>query len=271
MSFLRYSHLTLLAALSALLLAPTTAIAQDFYVKANVGYGIGTSRSGLLVPHDDKARFLSLGAGLLGGAGLGYYFTDNLAVELGINYHLGRNFKSEHTENFTKIETEYRGRGLQLTPCVVITTGRENSIAPYARIGMLVGLLNQVKEVYKTSFVMPIDDPIAPGGEEEHTRYYGGIGLGAVAALGLDYMISNNLVIFSELQFTSFAYSPGKGELKVSKVGGVDRLPTMEDWEKSWEYTNNINDVKPGENNKRIRDKFPFGAIGINFGVKFGF
>jgi opacity protein-like surface antigen len=260
----------LIVALAALLLAPV-ASAQDIYLKANIGYGFGTSASGLGALHDDKYRYMSLGAGFLGGAGLGYYFTDNLAVELGINYHLGRNFKSEQTENFTKIETEYRGSGLQLTPCVVITTGRENSIAPYARIGMLVGLLNQVNEVSKQSVDLPVGAPIDIRSTEEQARYYGGVGLGAVAALGVDYVISDNLIIFSELQLTSFAYRPAKGELKVSKVDDVDRLPTLEDREKSWEYTNNINDVKPGENNKRLTDKFPFGAIGINFGVKFGF
>lgn len=264
MSIISYFKNALVAASAALLLAPAVAQAQDIYVKANLGYGFSAAGAGTLVK-DDKIQFISLGAGFLGGAGVGYYLNDNVALELGIGYHLGQNFKEERKFANITSTSESQGSGLQLTPSVVITTGKDNDIAPYARVGLLVGLMNRVKD----KFEGPSNDV---GGLILQTEivHSGGVGLGGVAALGVDYNISDNLAIFGEVQLTTFAYRPTKGEFKVNKVAGIDVLKDMDDNQKSWEYTKNTNDVKP-DNNKREAVKFPFSAVGINLGVKFGF
>jgi outer membrane protein W len=256
---------------AALLLAPAAA-AQDIYLKANIGYGFGTSASGLSTIDDDKIRNMSLGAGLEGGAGLGYYFTDNLAIELGVGYHVGRNLKSEQIEHSSRtFSSEFRGSGFQLTPSIVITTGRENAISPYARVGLLVRLMNRVKEVEKETYVISEATGSYSVIIEAETLHTGGIGLGGVAALGVDFIISDHLVLFGEAQLTSFAYSPTNGNLRAYRIGGTDRMNLLPDHRKSWEYTDNNNEVIPGENNKREAVKFPFSAIGVNLGVKFGF
>jgi outer membrane protein W len=265
MSIIQYFQNAMVAASAALLLAPAAAQAQDIYVKANLGYGFSAA-SGDQIIKDDKIQFISYGAGFLGGAGLGYYINDNVAFELGINYHLGQNFKEEEKEGSMTSTMERRGSGLQLTPSIVITTGKDDEIAPYARVGLLVGLMNQVQFKSKDEAEF-LGVKVSTDQEVVHS---GGVGLGGVAALGLDYNLSDNLAIFGEVQLTTFAYRPTKGELKVSKENGVDNLGDKPEREKSWEYTTNTNDVKP-DNNKLPAIKHPFSAVGINLGVKIGF
>jgi outer membrane protein W len=274
MSIIRYFKNAMVAASAALLLAPAAAQAQDIYVKANLGYGFSAATN-LGVENDDKINFESFGAGFNGGLGAGYRFTDNIAVEVNVNYLMGRTIEEKGKIQGVDFTNKYQSRALMISPALVVSAGNDKTVSPYIRVGAVIGF-NSVRleqdgaigEFWFEQDRVPISPIFGLEGEAE-SRVYGGVGIGGVGALGLNYNISDNIALFGEVQLLTYAYRPAKMKIETIKTDDglltKDMLPFTE-----FEYTKNTNDVKD-DNNKANAIKLPFSSVGINFGVKFGF
>jgi hypothetical protein len=200
---------------------------QRAYVKANIGYGLGISTADLWGEDGRRVVYENFGAGFLGGIGGGYYVFDKVGVELSINYHLGE-------------RVEYwQGRGLQLTPCVVLSPWRNKFVAPYGRGGLLVAVLTEVvlKDI---NFTNPQGMPLG----NADIIYGGGVDFGGVASIGTDLNLTEHLSIFGEVQFATFAFEATRERISDKNIERQYRTATFNKF------------------------KIPYGALGLNLGVK---
>ncbi len=250
--------------------------AQGFYINANVGYGfkLGSQNIDDFVkvkensgPSNDEYTQInvSLGQGLNFGATAGYMFTKNIGAELGISYLLGLKSKAitEHSPSIEKDEQSYAGRMIRINPSFVVTAGLEK-VNPYAKLGVIVGIGSIIHEyTYENNTYNGYFKEIANGG----------IALGFNAGAGVMFKLSDRISLFGEANMVNLSYAPAKAKVQKATYNGVDQLSTMTTREKETEFVKTINDSDPSPDSKpykALKQKYAFGSIGINFGVRIG-
>jgi hypothetical protein len=248
--------------------------AQGLYVNANVGYGFklgSTNISGFTKvqeypgPSNNKETQInvSLGKGMNFGAAVGYMFNKNIGAELGVSYLLGLKTKAitDHSPSITMDETTMAGRMLRINPAFVVAAGFDK-VNPYAKFGVIVGIGSVINEF---SYEDNID------------KYYhkridnGGVAFGFNAAAGVMFNLSEMISIFGEANMVNLSYAPTKGTLKKDTYNGVDQMGFLTTRNKETEFVKSIdyNDPTPdSEPRKVLREKYAFGSVGINVGVR---
>jgi opacity protein-like surface antigen len=205
---------------------------------------------------------LSLGKGFQIGGAVGYMFNKNIGAELGINYLSGA--KTEYKEaNYdgTRFSNAISANMLQFRPTLVMALGMEK-IDPYAKFGLLIGTGSIIDERIRTSGI-------------NTTKYKaifdGSAAFGLQAALGLSYNLNANIALFGELNMVNLTYTPTKGKITEFIVNGVDQLsnvPTDIELYDSYGSSAPIS-IDPNTPIRQLKQSFPFGSFGFNFGVKY--
>ena len=248
--------------------------AQGAYVNINTGYGFNMSSQNL----DDFSNItegsnsttreqvnVSLGKGLNLGGAFGYMFNENIGAELGISYLLGGKSKAKYTYTGGTEDYTVSSKMLRIIPSLVIASGFEN-INPYAKFGFVIGS-GSIKYEYNG------DDGVIWVKKE---KLNGGLAFGLNAGVGALFNLSDNMSFFGELNMVNLSYAPTKGEITEATYNGKDKLPNMTTREKETKFVNSYTynyqspppDSQPRE---RLKQKFPFGSFGLNFGLRIGF
>lgn len=206
---------------------------------------------------------LSLGRGLNVCGAFGMYFNKNVGLDFGINYLLGS--KTTATDEYIggKTELTYSGNMLRLNPSLVFRA-ESNKLKPYARFGVIVGkgsINAQYKDVDEGDILLL------------KLKLNGGLAFGFSSAMGINYMLNEKISLFGEINAVNMSYAPSRGKVTEASFNGVDALPNMTTSEKEFEYVNSytetFNSTPPdSEPTKSLKEKFPFGSIGLNIGMK---
>lgn len=205
---------------------------------------------------------LSLGRGLNAGAAYGLFFNDNLGLDLGVNFLLGA--KTTATDNFVdgKTEHSFSATMFRFNPSVVFRANKKK-FNPYAKFGVIVGKGNISQELNDNDNgdIMLIK-----------IKYTGGMAFGLSSAFGADYKLNDKVSLFGEINAVNMSYAPTKGKVTEASFNGVDALPNMTTSEKEFEFVNSYTETSasPPDSQpaKSLKEKFPFGSIGLNIGVK---
>jgi len=256
--------------------------AQGIYIKIGGGYGLpaGTSsfqnseRNNVTQTNKYDAVNYSFGKGINFAATFGDMFNKNFGAELNIGYLLGGT--TEFTDNTIdvsatdEIKEKINSNMIFFTPALVIESGFEK-INPYARIGLIIGIAKGFSEYDHT-----YDLAGSTNSSVEKTEYKMDIGLGANAALGVMYNISESFAIFGECNINSLSITPKSSEITVSTLNGTDQLNSMSISEKKTDYLSSYSydqnsTPSTSEPRKEIKTKMPFSSIGANIGVKISF
>jgi hypothetical protein len=256
--------------------------AQRAYININAGYGVSMSSQNidyfdfynLTVGKNSytvEQVNVSLGKGLNFGGTFGYMFNENIGAELGISYLLGSKSKAKDEyvyDDNTGGTTDYTlsSKMLRFIPSFVISSGFEG-INPYAKLGLVIGT---------GSIFFDYDDNDDGDKTIMKMKLNGGIALGLNAAIGAIFNINDNISLFGELNMVNLSYAPNKGETTELTYNGTDILPDLTTREKETEYvdsyTYNYDSPPPdSEPRQELKQKFPFGSFGINFGVRIEF
>lgn len=102
----------------------------------------------------------------------------------------------------------------------------------------------------------------------------GGLAIGLNASIGVLYHISDNIGIFGEISMINMSYAPTKGEVTEFIVEGDDHLEDLNTSEREFEYVEVYEDDPTPPSSKPTQDikqKYPFGSVGPNFGVQISF
>jgi hypothetical protein len=256
-----------------------TVSAQKFYARIGAALSGGTSSNlDMLYKYTDDGTTktievvpVDLGTGFTGSAAFGFMPSKYVGIELGISEFIGfPNFGDSIISMPGGMETTAKIKGgmLSVIPAVVITAGLDK-VNPYARFGMLIGVLPTMLGTFEaTQATNPATDIVV------WKRYYGGIGLGYQAAGGVDFNIGKVVNFYVEAVFNGITWSPFYSEITKYTVNGVDQLPTLTTFEKETEYYAKYeidNYVSPDVPKKELRKTYPFNNAGVSFGVKFKF
>lgn len=273
----------LIVAIVCALFAVTTK-AQGVYVKVGAGYGLpagtqtgfNTDQSMVTDIYKTEVVNYSFGKGLNFAGTFGAMFNKNLGMELGIGYLIGS--KTEFTDNYTttgstsKSTSTMKSKMLFFVPALVIESGFEK-INPYARLGLVVALpkvTNEDERTVSSTYSSTTHKSI------EKTDVKMDLGLGANAALGILFNLSDNFAIFGECNINALSITPKSSEITESSTDGVDNLSSMTTSEKETVYEKSVtedplNPPSDSEPSKSVKFKLPFSSVGANIGVKISF
>jgi hypothetical protein len=163
--------------------------AQSFYVRAGLGAAICTAPHMLYqstdittggTQHTVEAIRGGLGDGLPIVAAAGYYFGENFGIELGVDYFLGFSHKTVDTYGGSINTVKQSGSMLAVVPAFIMKLNMDK-IKPYARLGIMIGVLNSAKTSSELT---------GSNTESYIVKDYGGIAIGAQAAVGAEFPLS---------------------------------------------------------------------------------
>jgi hypothetical protein len=234
--------------------------AQGLYVTANAGYGLTAGTQVIDVNYNNTGStgtydvvFGSFGEGFKFGASAGYMFNQNLGLELGLSYWLGKSFDASlHSSLFNTTESR-RGLGFVATPSIVVTTAMK-LINPYARIGVVLGIM-EIRAEYRYE---------GPGPTYAETfEENGGFAFGYAGALGIAIPTGGAVDFFLEAGFQAFTFSPSQSEITAYTVNGINQLESLP--RKVTEFKEKFAD---GESNAVPAVRRPFSSIGMVVGAR---
>jgi hypothetical protein len=253
----------------------TTLFAQGAYVNINAGYGVAMGSQNIAGFNNSTSGNnsfsveqvnISLGKGLNVGGAFGYMFNKNIGAELGLSYLIGG--KSKVKDEYIGGTTDFSisARMFRINPTVVIASGLDK-INPYAKFGFILGS-GSARVEYKDN-----DD-----GDIEifKMKMNGGFAFGVNSSIGALFNLSDKMSFFGEINMVNMSYAPTKGIVTEASYNGADLLPDMTTNEKETEYVktytqNSNNPPSDSEPDKQLKEKLPFGSLGINFGLKISF
>jgi len=258
-----------------LLLNGMSVQAQKFYIRGGLGIAVSTAATenyNMDTPANSASILTSNKKGI--GTGLpfvlagGYKINDHFGFELGIDYFFGFSIKSTTSGPNFNSDSKRHGQMLSLVPALVISLPLDK-VKPYARLGLKLGIMNRM--VYQDNWAI-INDSIEYHSEvQSKSKDYGGIAIGAQAAVGTDFALSKRLSLFCEIQVDGISYSPKHGEYTSYIENGNDRLGSMTACEKKWDYVKTETMSKPGpldQPDQRVKTNLMFGNVGLVLGVK---
>ncbi len=249
-----------------------TLSAQGAYINLNLGYSFGSStqnvsgfynqtRQGAFTTNEQVN--VSFGKGINIGGAFGYMFNKNVGAELGISYLIGGKSTTRDIYNNGTTDYTFSSNMVRFNPSLVIAAGFDN-INPYAKFGMVIGT---------GSIIYEYNDNDDGDVWLQTTKYNGGLALGLSAGVGVLFNINDMLSFFGELNMINLSYAPTKGEVTEATFNGADKLSSMTTKDRQIvfvdAYTTEQGNPSPdSEPNKQLLEKFPFGSIGINIGLR---
>jgi len=262
-------------------------LAQGFYIRAGGTYGlpVGTSvignksnstydySGGNATTGSSKAVSASYGAGGNFAVAVGYKFNQNFMFDLSGSYLIGNKYQ---TSNYTKyiysgysaVDSDFydtKAKGFFLNPSFVFSAGFGKA-APYGRFGLVVGMPQMTKN---ESYFNNGDGIIQ---NDKTWVYKKGIAIGYQAAIGMNWKISANLDIYTEVNILNLTWYPAQSELTKFIDRGQDVLANQSvsqkqtNYDKSYDPTASQDPAKPST---QLREAMPFSSVSANVGLRF--
>jgi hypothetical protein len=219
---------------------------------------------------------LTLGKGTNSTIAFGYFFTNQLGMELGLSYLSGSSNTINQSisipmgdyPNLTVASTEtYRSTTVCFSPSFIIFTDRTKKYSVYNRTGLLIATSSVVDEqIITRTFISSVST------ENKDIALTGDVRLGFTTSVGVAYQLSGKLTAFGELEMKSLSFVPSKGKATKYTVAGEDKLSTLSTSQREYDYYDGISNYSSetysNQPTYRLKSKFPMSSIGINFGLR---
>ncbi len=183
-----------------------------------------------LVASTSKSIQGSYGAGWIVTGAFGYRLSENIGMELGLNYSLGK----EYTTSSTRIDTRFdvvkssfretkisKSRAVLFTPTLKFITA-EKIFTPYFLIGPVLGKIKFHRESDRS-----LEENGSTSSVYQNTKFTGGISIGIRGGIGANVIVNKKVSLFSEIIFTGMNYYPKESEIARYIVNGEDKLNTL--------------------------------------------
>lgn len=244
------------------LFLPVQSFAQEGYVALSGGYGLSAGSQQLESKSSGTNRegvYGSFGKGIKFGITGGYMFSQHVGGEIAFSYIIGSSFEggSTNTAGTSSSTVKRSGSGFMIVPGIVVS-GAGGSASPYAKAGVIIGILKVKNEMSSTS-----TQGQTRSQSEGTLEETGGVALGFAGGVGIVFNPASPLSFFAEVALVSVAYSPSQIELTKATQDGRDILSQVTeikaDFKESYSTT---------ERNVQLAVREPFGSVGINVGVR---
>ncbi len=237
-------------------------LAQGVYITGNAGYGLGAGTQALGSSQTSspggassfEGVYGSFGEGFKFGTSAGYMFNKNLGVELGLSYWLGKTFEETLKSSGIVQTRKLSGSGFVAVPSIVFSANME-TVSPYARFGLMVGILRRTKEEYRYEQGSLVG--------ESTWEATGKLAIGYAGALGVVVPAGGSVDFFAEVALHSLTYSPGQLEITRYVINGVDQKASLTETQYTYEESYDIStpDVQ-------LAVRRPFSSIGFAVGAR---
>jgi Outer membrane protein beta-barrel domain len=255
---------------------------QGIYFKAGAGYGfpiatqvIGTNylrtqpATGPDTYSEENVRS-SYGAGMNISLGGGYMFNENIGVDLGIQYQKSKKIETSDINleiGFGKEEDiiTHQSSTLFINPSFLITSGKGSKV-PYGKFGFLAG---SPKIKSQESYFYDLDGTERQAREWETKK---GMAFGLQGTVGINWVLKDNLDLFTEISFVSMSFYAKERELTLATRNGADQLATVQTYQKRTEFVEQLNPNATFDATKPqqvLQEASAFSALSFNVGVKY--
>ena len=250
-----------------------TSMSAQFYAGLGVGYALGASKraNGTEVSGTVTTNIYgSYGQGFSPNLKLGFMFSDNMGIELGVSYLFGATQTKVKSDGDT-VGLEAKSTGLRLAPQLVYKL--DNGF--YGRFGMIIPVLGKtvVTDNDEKSALLIGGVPVA--GEKESTiETKGSFSIGFIGAIGYGFALNDNITLFGEIEYIGLSIKSGSATVTEYTFKGNDVLPLFDTYQKEYEYVDEIDSSVPFDKNKptqKLKQKAPFSSLGFNFGITMSF
>jgi opacity protein-like surface antigen len=252
-------------------------MSAQFYAGVKLGYGFGAQKSdiGSTVTNTSTANIWgSLGQGFTPGLKLGYFFNDNLGVEMQINYFMGAKLTVADVDmtGYTNLTTAQSSQ-LRLIPALVYKT----DMGVYGRFGMVIPASGKTI-IEKEEVSMATGTSVTTNVTQE---FHGSFAMGFAGAFGYEFELSDNLKLFGELEYIGLSIKGKTSEVTTYTVNGADQLPAMTSYQKEANYVDELNassnngsyNTSPDMAKAKdvLRSSAGYSSFRINFGISMYF
>jgi opacity protein-like surface antigen len=242
-----------LSILVLFVIAFSNAHSQSVYVKIGGGYGRFLAEQNIINSAHWPSwqyNFGSYGRGMNLQAGVGYNFTQNIALEVAGSYTYGVIYEITRSVDNTK----YRlyANSIFIMPSLIVKAPMKD-ITPYARVGMVAGIITKYTESIPYPFTGSVDE-----GPYDY-KEYGGLALGIQCAAGISFIAVKKIDIFAEVFGIGLTYSPKTLENTKNLTGALQPIVTYSE------------SGITGDNNTAPTPSYPFSSIGMNIGLIYTF
>ncbi len=230
-------------------------LSQTHQLYGSFGYNIPTTTSRIGSSFNSESIQFNLSTfskGIVFQGGYIYAVNNNIQLDMNINYLLGVTNETYFSNEYDGLQwiERYSNSNFAFSPSIKIKSDI-GDLSPYVRFGCSLNFI-KIKEVY--------DLPSSFSYSNEEYVYSGNFSLGWGGGVGIDYVVGENYLVFTELQLNSLTFYPDK--LEYTRIDGNTRTTTI--------Y--HPKETLPGGNGysglEAIID-FPFSSIGILVGLRF--
>jgi len=250
---------------------------QKIYIRGGGGAALSTSADDIenLISYNTgyynmSTKLKGVGTGFPFVVAAGYNLSNYFSVELGINYFYGLQLQRTLSnifmggDTYSDYETKWHGQMFCITPAFVMSVPL-NKFRPYSRLGMLFGVMNNIiRNNHNQNHYEAIEI-------QSRIKEYGGIAIGAQAAVGTNFAINDLISLFAEIQLNGISYSPSHGKYTQYMVNGVEKLDTRTVKENSWDYKKELtfpNDIPDDQPDEQLSTNYHFNNVGLLIGIK---
>ena len=259
----------LFIALSCFIAINVQAQQEGLYLGAGFGYGFraGGTVIGSNDYYDGSSKVVkgSMGKGGIPNVTVGYLITPSAGVELAVGGLVGTRTGTLDVDGGGRGNSNFRANSFYLNPSFVIRASSVNTLVPYAKVGMFLGLVNHGVEETNSYNINGAGDVTQKSTNK--FEYKGGIATGLTSALGLDIMLSSKFAIFGELigRLASWAPNTYTSTTNTTPYVGGNAQATQT----SSVSGNFVKETPANYTGTNTPERvLPFSAIGFNVGVK---
>jgi len=265
-----------------------TSLAQGLYFKAGGGYAIPMATQVIgekTVQTQDysnsqskndittEAISGSFGAGTNFLVGGGFMFNENLGVELNVQFNQSKKYetgdvytyKSDSYSGTDRTLTQNFSNSLYINPSFIITPGAGTKV-PYGRFGVVVG---SAKLKQEESSYYDLDGVSTSSRKWE---YKGGVALGFQGAVGMNWMLSDKIDLFTEVNFISMTYYAEESIKTEDRYNDYDNLPDQTVSQKQTVYKKEVDPNRqqdPTKPTEVLREASAFSSLSLQVGIVF--
>jgi hypothetical protein len=287
---------------------------SSFYVRGGVGIGfglnpsvIGTNSTSSTTQNFTTGNYFSSntmtsvthspGEGIYPEAAFGVMINENMGFELGFSYAAGFSTTVTNSSNGVDSDkvvstyvtsdststtaTKYSYHSFLITPAFVIQGNPDNTIIPYARLGLIISIGSQVTGDQTNSSNNTNTDTSVFGAQGSSSYEYiqettGSIQLGVNAVAGLRYKLSDNVSLYAEVNARALNFKASQSTITTYTVNGTDELSKLTP---SQLTTNYVNSTSYNSNttygtstpSQSLTWQEPASSVGIAIGIMIGF
>ncbi len=211
---------------------------------------LGTSTDGTTT----TTNYGTFGKGIPVSLEAAFFLNDNIGIQLDASYLIGLNVTSNtNTTAGIDLDEYYKTMQFRLSPQLVVKT----DMGLFMRAGLVMPLMGQTTR-YTTQTILGAKNYM-------EVEAKGKFSVGFIGAIGYQMALSDQLSIFTELEYIGLNIKRKSTEITVYEINDTDVLSTLT----SDQINDNYEDETVLGDGNSQGVKSPYSSLGFNIGVRF--